>query len=151
MRIEYGELPVFYRTKSALDIRHVLRGKILGVRELVHRITDEHLVSEIGSLYRGGVITLSEYEAGIKYGKVVLNYLETIDAPSPYSSERCESFSDEQCERRKLAMASARQVLKDLRNPKAASVVDRVTVYGEPVYADDIAHLRQGLQALSGN
>lgn len=126
-------------------------GHSLGVRELAHRVTDEHLVSEIGGLYRDGVITLSEYEAGIKYGKVVLNYLKTIDAPSPYSGGTCEEFSDDICIQRKLAMASARQVLKDLKNPKCANAVDRVTVYGEPVYADDIVHLRQGLRALSGN
>lgn len=123
----------------------------MGVRERPHRVSDEHLVSEIGSLYRQGVITLSEYEAGVKYGAIILEYLKTIDAPSPYSSERCESFPDEICIRRKLATATARQVLKNLNNPKCASVVDRVAVYGEPVYADDIPHLRQGLRALSGN
>lgn len=122
----------------------------MGVRELVRRVTDEHLVSEIGGLYRDGVITLSEYEAGIRYGKIVLNYLKTIDAPSPYSSGTCQEFSDDVCMQRKLAMASARQVLKDLNNPKCANVVDRVAVYGEPVYAEDIGHLRQGLRALSG-
>jgi hypothetical protein len=123
----------------------------LGVRELAHRVTDEHLVSEIGGLYRDGVITLSEYEAGIRYGTVVLDYLKTIDAPSPYSSGQCEEFSDDICVRRKLAMSAARQILKDLREPKCGSVVDRVTVYGEPVYADDIKYLRQGLRALAGN
>lgn len=121
----------------------------MGVREAV-KVTDEHLVSELGGLYAQRAITLAEYEAGIDYGKIILNYLKTIDAPSPYSSERCESFPDDICIQRKLAMASARQVLKDLHNPKIASVVDRVTVYGEPVYGDDITHLRQGLQALAG-
>lgn len=126
----------------------------MGVRELPHRVTDEHLVSEIGGLYAQGVITLSEYEAGIKYGTIVLNYLKTIDAPSPYSNGRCEEFPEQPediCLKRKLAMAAARQVLKDLNNPKCAKVVDRVAVYGEPVYQDDIPLLRAGLRALSGN
>ena len=123
----------------------------MGVREQVHRVTDEHLVSEIGGLYAQGVISLAEYEAGIAYGKIVLNYLETIDAPRPYSTDRCESFPDEKCLARKLDMAAARQVLKDLKNPKCAKVVDRVAVYGEPVYGEEIQLLRAGLRALSGH
>lgn len=123
----------------------------MGVRELPNRVTDEHLVSEIGGLYARGVITLTEYNAGVAYGKIILDYLETIDAPSPYSFERSDSFADDKCLQRKLKMSAARKVLKDTNNPKCAKVVDRVTVYGEPVYAEDIPHLRQGLRALSGN
>jgi hypothetical protein len=114
-------------------------------------VTDEHLVSEIGGLYAQRAITLVEYEAGIRYGTVILDYLKTIDAPSPYSNARSEEFPDDVCLRRKLAMASARQILKDLNDPDCMRVVDRVTVYGEPLYGDDLRLLRKGLQALSGN
>jgi len=123
----------------------------LGVREQPQQFSDEHLASEIGSLYVQGIITLIEYEAGLRYGKVILEYLKTIDAPAPYSSERCESYDDDTALKRKVNMAAARQVLKSLNNPKCARIVDRVTVYGEPVYADDIPVLRTGLRALAGN
>lgn len=123
----------------------------MGVRELPKQFSDEHLASEIGKLYVDGVITLIEYEAGVKYGKIVLDYLKTIDAPSPYSNERCESFSDETCLNRKIAMASVRAVIRDLNNPDCARVVDRVAVYGEPIYSADVVPLRLALRALSGN
>lgn len=123
----------------------------MGVRELPHRVTDEHLVSEIGGLYAHRAISLAEYEAGIRYGTIILDYLKTIDAPGPYSSERCDSLADDVCLGRKLAMAAARQVLKDLNDSDCMKVVDRVTIYGEPIYGDDLQLLRKGLLALAGD
>lgn len=122
----------------------------MGFRELPQQFSDEHLASEIGSLYVNGVITLIEYEAGVRYGKIVLDYLKTVDAPAPYSSDRCESYADETCLRRKVGMAAVRTILRDAGTTKCIRVVDRVAVYGEPVYADEIALLRTGLRALAG-
>jgi hypothetical protein len=120
----------------------------LGIRE--GGFTDEHFASEIGGLYRQGAITHAEYDAGAKYGKIILDYLKTIDAPEPYSNGRCEEFKDEVCLDRKLKMAAARHVLKDL-DPRCAKVVDRVTVYGEGLGVDELPLLRTGLRALAGN
>jgi hypothetical protein len=120
----------------------------LGIRELPDRITDEHFASEIGGLYRQGAITHSEYNAGATYGKIILDYLKTIDAPEPYSNGRCEEFPDEVCLVRKLRMSAAREVLKGL-DPRCARVVDRVTVYGEPMGPGEIELLRAGLRALA--
>jgi hypothetical protein len=122
----------------------------LGIRELPTRITDEHFASEIGGLYRGGWITKAEYDAGARYGKIILDYLKTIDAPSPYSGGRCEELADEICLGRKLKMAAAREVLKAL-DPRCAKVVDRVAVYGEGMGTDELPLLRAGLRALAGS
>lgn len=120
----------------------------MGIRELP-KVGDEHLASYLGSLYADGAISLVEYDAGSKYASIILNYLKTIDAPSPYSSDRCESFSDEICLKRKMDMATAREILKGISH-ECMRVVDRVAVYGEPVYSDDLPHLRKGLRALAG-
>jgi hypothetical protein len=122
----------------------------LGIRELPDKVTDEHFASEIGGLYRQGAITHSEYDAGAKYGKIILDYLKTIDAPEPYSNGRCEEFADEVCLGRKLKMAAAREILKGL-DPRVAKVVDRVTVYGEGLGSNELPLLRAGLRALSGH
>jgi hypothetical protein len=122
----------------------------LGIRELPGgRFTDEHFASEIGGLYRQGAISHSEYDAGARYGKIILDYLKTIDAPSPYSNGHCEEFADEVCLGRKLKMAAAREALRGL-DPRCAKVVDRVTVYGEGLGPDELPLLRAGLRALSG-
>ena len=121
----------------------------MGIRELSGKFTDEHFASEIGGLYRQGAITHTEYDAGARYGKIILDYLKTIDAPEPYSNGRCEEFADEVCLGRKMKMAAAREVLQGL-DPRCAKVVDRVTVYGEGLGENELPLLRTGLRALAG-
>lgn len=125
----------------------------MGIRELPQGFTDEHLASELGGLCIQGAITHSEYDAGAKYGKIILDYLKTIDAPEPYSNGRCEEFPDEPvdvCLERKLKMAQAREILKKL-DKRVSGIVDRVAVYGEGLREGELPLLRQGLRALSGN
>ena len=125
----------------------ILSGGILGIRETVPKVTDEHRVSLIGHLFSNGVISEAEYTAGIDYAKAILNYLKTIDAPEPYGAD-ISDFSDEQCLQRKLDMAKARAILNKAGRD-AALVVDRVTVYGEQIAPSEIPLLVKGLKELS--
>lgn len=119
----------------------------MGVRENFARVTDEHRVSEIGRLFTVGLISQRDYSAGIEYATTILDYLKTIDAPSPYGADLSD-FTDKQCEDRKIEMAKARKALA-IAGRKAASVVDRVTVYGEPMAPGEFPLLLAGLKALS--
>ena len=118
----------------------------MGIRETGW--TDEHRASGIGLLFIAGQISQREYEAGIEYATTILDYLKTIDAPSPYGADISE-FSDDQCLQCKIDMAKARESL-GRAGKKAAVVVDRVTVYGEQLGPGDLSLLRDGLRALSG-
>lgn len=116
----------------------------MGIRE--RGVTDEHRVSELGRLFSEGEISRGEYRIAISYGITILDYLKTIDAPSPYGSELA-SIPDEVCLERKLEMAAARTALNKAGR-KAAMVVDCVAVYGEPLRDGELSLLRAGLQAL---
>src|SRR5690348_9851243 len=96
-----------------------------------------------------GQISQREYEAGIDYGTKILDYLKTIDAPSPYGADLSD-FSDDLCVKRKLDMAKARETLSKA-GKKAALVVDRVTVYGEQLAPGELILLRDGLRVLAEN
>jgi hypothetical protein len=122
----------------------------LGIRELPRpRGTDEHFASEIGRLYVEGHISLAEYQAGTKYANIVLTYLKTTDAPSPYGGGDLDSIPDEICLRRKLNLSAAREVLNGL-DRRCGLAVDRVAVYDEPVRDGDLPPLRAALKALAG-
>jgi hypothetical protein len=125
----------------------------LGIRELPRpQGTDEHFASEIGRLYVNGQISLAEYQAGTKYANIVLTYLKTTDAPSPYGGgdlEDLDSIPDEHCLRKKLNLSAAREVLNGL-DRRCGLAVDRVAVYDEPVRDGDLPPLRAALKALAG-
>jgi hypothetical protein len=110
---------------------------------------DDRLASEIGRLYFGGFVTKSEYEAGVRYSNIVLLYLRTTDAPSPYGTTSID-IADDQCFRRKIDMAAARDVLKAV-DKSCVRIVDRVTVYEEPLRDGELILLRSGLRALAGD
>lgn len=112
-------------------------------------VLDELRVSEIGRLRRLGLISHAEYEAGISYCKIMLLYLASIDAPDPYGGD-IDSLSDEVCLSRKIAVASAKTILRNI-SPRCMRIVDRVAVYDEPTSdLHELGILRQGLRALSG-
>lgn len=109
---------------------------------------DDRLASEIGRLYFGGFVTKSEYEAGVRYANIVLLYLRTTDAPSPYGTALVD-LPDDVCFRRKVAVAAARTVLRDI-DERCIRIVDRVTVYEEPLREGELNVFRSGLRALAG-
>lgn len=119
----------------------------MGIRETVW--VQGPQISEVNLLLESGQISEREYRAGITYATKILDYLKTIDAPQPYGADLSD-FSDEQCLHRKIEMAEARKTL-GRAGKKAALVVDRVMVYGEPLGPGDLLLLRDGLRALAGN
>lgn len=119
----------------------------MGIRETAPRATDEHRASLLGHLFMSGRISQREYSAGVEYARSILDYLKTIDAPEPYGADINE-FSDEICIKRKVELAEARAKLAPVGR-KAASVVDRVAVYGEQITSEEIPLLCQGLRELS--
>jgi hypothetical protein len=110
---------------------------------------DARLESGLGRLYFDGKISQDEYEAGVRYARFGLEYLETIDSPDPYGGELAE-IDEEVCLRRKINFIAARKVLKDDLGRWGAVVVDRVVIYDEPVRLGDLEVLRAGLRALCG-
>ena len=123
----------------------------MGIRDasLGAPVLDEIRVSEIGRLRRTGVLTQREYDAGVRYGNIMLLYLASIDAPCPYGGD-LGNLSDDICFQRKMQVAAAKTILRDI-SPRCMRVVDRVTVYDEPVNDDlEIFILKKGLAALSG-
>lgn len=123
----------------------------MGIRATGFRVPllDELRVSEIGKLRRLGQISHPEYEAGVNYGKIMLVYLASIDAPDPYGGD-VGTLSDEVCLRRKLQVAAAKSVLRQI-SPRCMRIVDRVAVYDEPANdPHELQILRNGLRALTG-
>jgi hypothetical protein len=110
---------------------------------------DARLESEFGRLFFNGLVTKSEYEAGIRYANIVLLYLHSTDAPSPYGNDYINDVADEECSRRKIRMSSARTVLNDVGR-RCAHVVDRIAVYDQPMRDGELCVLRVGLRALAG-
>ncbi len=109
---------------------------------------DARLESEFGRLFFHGLITKWEYEAGIEYASIVLMYLLTTDAPEPYGNEFT-SIVDDLCFRRKMNLAAAREVLKPC-GMRCLRIVDRVTVYEQPLRDGELEILKMGLRALAG-
>jgi hypothetical protein len=121
----------------------------MGIREAGFERLDELRVSEIGRLRRLGLVSQSEYEAGVRYGNIMLLYLASIDAPDPYGGD-VNSLEDEVCFGRKMAVAAAKTVLREF-GPECMRVVDRVTVYDGPTQdSAELELLRAGLRALAG-
>jgi hypothetical protein len=110
---------------------------------------DVRLESEFGRLFFRGMISRIEYEAGVRYANVVLMYLSTTDAPEPYGREDLSSIEDDECFRRKMSMSAAKLVLKNAGR-RCGHVVDRVTVYEQPLRDGELEILRIGLRALAG-
>lgn len=117
----------------------------MGIRESV--VTEEQRISEVSLLVAAGQITVLEYKAGIEYATKILDYLKTIDAPSPYGADLSD-YSDERCLGLKLGMAGARETLSRA-GKQAARIVDRVMVYGEPIGDGELFLLRRGLKVLA--
>ncbi len=116
---------------------------------------DARLESTIGRFYLQGLISEAEYDAALTYGRIVLDYLRSIEAPAPYGADSAE-LEDEVCLRRKILCSQAREVLKQAAQvvgvPPARIIasVDRLTVYGEaPRNKQESEYLRIGLRALA--
>jgi hypothetical protein len=121
----------------------------MGIREAGFQDLDELRVSEIGRLRKLGSISHSEYEAGVRYCNIMLQYLASIDAPEPYGGD-IGSLSDDVCFGRKMAVAAAKTILREI-GPKCMRIVDRVCVYDGPISDEtEMELLRAGLRALSG-
>ena len=152
-----------------------MRGLVgLGIREgrddqldraaaMPHRSTagdnrlDARLECTVGRLYFDGRITEAQHNAGLKYGNLMLEYLESIEAPSPYGGNS-QDYSDDSCYHRNIVMAQAREILRvaakrsGLPSRDVILAVDRVAIYEEspPNDADSWKALRIGLSALAG-
>ena len=151
---------------------------ILGIREdrdnqldraaaMPHRKTagidplDARLESTVGRLFLNGLISESQYDAGLKYGRIILDYLESIEAPQPYGNvDSSRAIEDDKCFKRKLSACQAREIIKraaqwhSLRVTSVIAVVDDLAVYGiAPDLNDPRAwrRLRVGLSALAGD
>jgi len=110
---------------------------------------DARLASKLGRLFYSGAISEPEYEAGVRYGTIILTYLATTDAPAPYGDDYLDDISDDQALKRKIDMAAVRAVLQDA-DRKCMRVVDRICVYDEDIEPEDVGLLLIGLRALSG-
>lgn len=110
---------------------------------------DARLDSELGRLFFGGSISTTEYQAGVRYANIVLLYLATTDAPSPYGNDYLDDVADEECLRRKIDMAAAKEVLRKTGR-RCGVVVDRVAVYEQAIADSELDFLRIGLRALAG-
>lgn len=115
----------------------------------VDECLDTRLVSEIGRLFFRGLLTKAQYDAGVRYGNIVLSYLATTDAPEPFGGDDLHRIEDEECLRRKLDMAAAREVLR-LVDRKSRHIVDRVAVYDHGIDDDQVSLLINALDALAG-
>lgn len=134
-----------FRLDRAADMPH---RKLAGDNRL-----DARLESGLGRLFFNGEITQDEYEAGVKYGSFGLLYLETIDAPDPYGGELA-PIVDDVCLTRKVNFLTARKAIRDTAGKPAdkrwLTVLDRVTIYDEPLRDGELDVLRAGLRALCG-
>jgi hypothetical protein len=110
---------------------------------------DTRLESELGRIFYRNLISLEEFEAGVRYCNIVLEYLRTTDAPEPYGNEYVSSVDDGVCLRRALSMSAAKEVLRDV-GPCAGRVVDRVVVYDGELRDGELNLLRAALRALAG-
>ncbi len=114
---------------------------------------DARLEHTVGRLFFEGTITATQYRAGLRYGELVLMYLESIGAPAPYGGDTG-ALQDDECYRRKILMAQARDILSraavahNIPPRQVIRAVDRVTVYSES--PNDLRALRVGLSALAG-
>ena len=115
----------------------------------VDECLDTRLVSEIGRLFFRGLISKIQYDAGVRYGNIVLSYLATTDAPEPFGGEDLGRIEDDECLRRKLDMAAAREVLRHI-DRKSQNIVDRVAVYDNGIDDNQVCLLIVALDALAG-
>lgn len=110
---------------------------------------DARLASPLGRLFFSGEITQPQYEAGIRYGLIGLRWLQSIDAPEPYGIE-LGPLDEDLCFRRKLAYAQVRTIVRDV-SVCCARVVDRIAIHEQEPRSDfELAILRLGLRALTG-
>ncbi len=137
----WGAVGIRERLDRAAEMPH---RKLAGDNRL-----DARLESKLGRLFFEGAITKNEYEAGVRYSEIALNYLSSIDAPDPYGSELGPMW-DDACFHRKIMFASAKKVLK-MAGSRCDVAVDRVAVYDEAPRGDcELSALRSGLMALAG-
>ncbi len=113
---------------------------------------DARLESSLGRLHLGGYISEPEFDAGIRYGRIALLYLQSIDAPEPYGDgDNLRSLTDDECFKRKLIYSQARQILRSA-GKRCQIAVDRIAIYGEmPRDPREWYAMRDGLKALAGN
>lgn len=127
----------------------------MGLRETpspAKRLGDDS--STLAQLFYAGFISEAEYHAGVRYGTIVLDYLQSIDAPMLGRGGGCDDLSDSTCFERKLICSQARHVLRQAagrRKNDLIHAVDRIAVYGEPPRTErEFADMRGGLRALAG-
>ena len=117
---------------------------------------DARLECTIGRLFFAGMITESQYHAGIRYGSGALEYIESIDAPDPYGAD-LDALTQDACYDRKIYISRARDVLRraaakdKIPARNVIDAVDAVTIYGESPGGEKAWRaLRIGLSALAG-
>lgn len=114
---------------------------------------DEKLESTLGRFYVRGLITQSQFDAGIRYAGIVLDYLRSVGAPAPYGGN-IDDLTDDQCFQAKIQFSQAREILKGAapagQEKAMIAAVDRLAVYGEDIKSfEEMGLLRVGLQALA--
>lgn len=109
---------------------------------------DARLESELGRLFFSGLIPQAEYEAGLRYSNIVLEYLWSIDAPAPFGSEASD-LSEDACFVRKMNMSAANEVLRAV-SKRSRAIVNRIAVYEQPLGENELSGLRAALGALAG-
>lgn len=89
--------------------------------------------SPLGRLAHAGKITRAEYEAGVRWRSVYLDYLKSIGAPEPYgnSDESLDSYSDELCERLKESHRAGMKILEQC-GKRVLHAVNAIAVFEEP-------------------
>lgn len=110
---------------------------------------DARLESEFGRLFYSDQITRREYDAGMRYAEIMLSYLGSTDAPEPYGAEYLWNIADDECFRRKMLVASAKTILRQLE-PQCGRILDRVVVYEHGLGRGELPLLRLALRALCG-
>jgi hypothetical protein len=125
---------------------------------------DHRLECLLGRLRVSGKITEAEYNAGVRWREIYLNWLASIGAPSPFpaamtlAGANCQTplgsknFDDERCEAIAKAMRAGEKVLKGLGN-RVFHSVNAVVVYEEPEELGDFESTayaaKKGLAALA--
>jgi hypothetical protein len=90
--------------------------------------TDKRLECSLGVLFLQGIISEPEYQAGLSYGQVMTDYLQTVDAPAPYGNGFDDLPDGSRFQGRKLPVTSGNNVWRGL-----------------PSYRDSLAELSEDL------
>jgi hypothetical protein len=123
-----------------------------------HRLS-EKAASPLGGLNLLEIITDDEYQAGVRFAKIVHKYRATIDGPNPAAGgvDRVGGqnyIKQEECERRRVAYDAAHLALQGsdpITGQRRSKAVRMVAVYGESCPAELMECLCLGLSALAAH